>query len=185
VIYRTLSVEGIVDDARRATTEDLARSRGGTAIWRSSRAAGRSYALLALPRAEDAAQIGAAGGATLYEMPVIALAVYPAVPEALPGLLEALRGAGAPAGVLSCRGFDGGVIVEWDPTRTGAEVVLGIVDVELRRWGGGRRAELLSPLPPEVTLEIAARGLGAPQIGPERILEMLLAAAAEGPGSDA
>ncbi len=173
--YLTLSVEGIVDGARRAAVEKFARDRGGEAIWRSNPTAGRSYALLDVPEGRDAA-LGVTADETLYPTPVIALAVFPAAPEALPALCEALGGAGRPAGVLACRTVPGGVVVEWDPQLTSAGVVYGVVDVELRRWGGGRRAELLSPLPPELTLRIAAEGLAAPEIGPQRVLEMLLEA---------
>ena len=174
--YLTLSVEGIVGDARRAAIDTFARDRGGKAIWRTSSTAGRSYASLDLPDGFDAAGLVAAADETLYEMPVIALAVFPAAPEALPGLREALAGAGRPAGVLACRPCEGGAIVEWDPSVTRADVVYATIDVELRRWGGGRRAELLSPLPPELTLRVAAQGLAAPEIGPGRVLEMLLEA---------
>jgi hypothetical protein len=52
--------------------------------------------------------------------------------------------------------------------------VTRIVDMELRRFGGVRRTELLSPLPGDVIAAIAAQGLQAPEVASDRILEMLL-----------
>jgi hypothetical protein len=68
----------------------------------------------------------------------------------------------------------GGVVVEWDPQHSAVEVLLGTIDVELRRFSSGRRAELLSPLPPEVVAALAARGLQTPQITTQRILELIV-----------
>ena len=56
----------------------------------------------------------------------------------------------------------------------GAAVVLGVVDVELRRFHSGRTAELLTPLPAEWTAKIAAEGLQAPEIARDRVLEDLI-----------
>jgi len=172
VVYRTLSFEGCVDVAQRAAVDDAVRNAGGTAVWRESKPGGRSYALLALPDRHEADAIRAASEATAYDGAVIALAVFPAVAEALPPLLEALGGPGRPQGVLACRLCAGGLVVEWDPERTSARVVFGIIDAELGRFGGGRTTEVLSPLPPPLVAKIAAEGLQAPQIEPSRILEL-------------
>jgi hypothetical protein len=110
----------------------------------------------------------------VYETAIIAMAVSPAVPQALPRLYEALGGAGRPAGVLSCRTSAGSVVVEWDPGVSGVDVVMGLIDVELRRFASGRTAEVLAPLPASVIANIAARGLQAPQIQPDRVLELLV-----------
>lgn len=140
-------------------------------LWRTSAAARRSYALLAMPDRYDAAAIRAIAAGTLYDKPIIALAVFPALTEALPSLCETLGGAGRPAGVFACVPVPGGVVVEWDPDVTDAAVVLALVDVELLRWQSGRTAELLSPLPRSLVAKVAASGLRAPQIVPERVLE--------------
>jgi hypothetical protein len=171
VAYLTLSIEGDLDDARRAAIEDTVRRQGGSVLWRTSAAAGRSYALLAMPDRYDAAAVRAIAGGTLYDRPIIALAVFPALAEALPLLCESLAGAGRPAGVVACVPVPRGVVIEWDPSLTDAAVVLALVDVELRRWQSARTAELLSPLPRPVAAKLAATGLRAPQIGPERVLE--------------
>jgi hypothetical protein len=174
VIYRTLSLEAKAADVRRAAIDGAVAREGGTVRWRTSEPAGRSYALLELPDGDDAGAIGEACGGAAYDRAVIALAVFPAAAQALPSLLDALGGPGRPAGVLACRPCAGGVVVEWDPARTGAGLVLGLIDVELRRFGGVRTIEVLSPLPAELVARIAAEGLAAPQIEPNKILELRL-----------
>jgi hypothetical protein len=110
----------------------------------------------------------------VYQTAVIAVAVFPAVPEALPSLLDALGGPGRPAGILACRTCPGGVVIEWDPEISGLELVRGLVSVELRRYGSGWTTELLSPLPPALVATIAAQGLAAPEITQKRVLEFLI-----------
>jgi hypothetical protein len=168
----TISVEGKISDAQRAAVDGEVRSQRGTSVWRADAASGRSYALLELPEPGDAAAIAAASGGTVYERPIIALALFPAVSEALSSLFEALGGTGRPAGILACRRSGRGIIVEWDPSITEPSVVIALVDVELRRFGGGHVAQVLSPLPPSMVASIAADGLRAPQISPQRILEL-------------
>jgi len=162
----------VLDSKRRAEIDDAVRGAGGTAVWRSSERASRTYCLLELPDAYDHAAIAAATEGIVYDRAVIALALYPALSEALPPMLEALGGAGRPAGILACRPCPGGAVVEWDPGVTQAGVVLAIADVELRRFASARVAELLSPLPAGVAAKVAASGLRAPQIDAQRILEL-------------
>lgn len=171
MIYATLSMEGTIAQ-RRAAVDELVAAAGGTATWRSNAALQRSYALLELPDATSAAAIAAASGGTVYEKPVIALALFPAVPEALPPLAEALGGSGGPAGILSCVCRSNAAIVEWDPAITTTRVIFELVDVELARFHSGRVAEVLSPLPPWVVVRLAAEGLQAPQVEPARVLEL-------------
>lgn len=172
MVYSTLSIDGVLDSKRRAEIDDVITRAGGRAGWRASERADRTYALLELPDGYDHAAIAAASNGVVYDKGVIALALFPAHPEALPFLLEALGGAGRPAGILACRPCPGGAVVEWDPDITQAAVILGIVDTELRRFGTPRVAELLSPLPPATVAKLAASGLQAPEIEPQRILEL-------------
>lgn len=160
------------NDDQRAAVDQLVRRAAGNVTWQFSSALQLSYALLELPDTRDAAAIAAASAGTMYEKPVIALALFPAVPEALSLLVEALAGAGGPAGLLSCTLRAGAAIVEWDPGITETRVILELIDLELARFHSGRRAELLSPLPPSVVAGIAAAGLQAPQVEPARILEL-------------
>jgi hypothetical protein len=172
VFYLTLCFEKDVDRERREAIDGAVRELGGSAVWRIKEPAVRSYALLELPDGSNADAIRANSGATVYDGSIIALAVFPVVTEALPRLLDALGGPGRPTGVLACRPCPGGVVVEWDPTRTRACVVLAVIDVEVQRFGSGRVAELLSPVSPDVAAKLAAEGLAAPEIEPNRILEL-------------
>ena len=171
VIYATLSMDGNVDGLRSAVN-DLVHRAGGRATWRINATVERSYVLLELPDAAGAAAIAAQSGATVHEKPIIALALSPTVPEALPAVVEALEGTGRPAGVLCCIVRAGMAIVEWDPAITEPGVIFKVIDLELARFRSGRVAELLSPLPPSIVAGIAASGLRAPEIEPGRILEL-------------
>jgi hypothetical protein len=172
--YFTMSFAEIPDGSRRDAIDAVVRAHGGRATWRINPSAGRSYALLEVPSGFDRTQIPQAPGEIAYDTAVIAWAVFPTVPEALPHLCDALGGAGRPAGVLACQPCPGGAIVEWDPGLCGVEIVTKLIDVELRRFRSGRRAELLSPLPPFAVAKIAAQGLRAPEIATDRILELLI-----------
>jgi hypothetical protein len=172
VFYLTLSFDKDVDGEQRAAIEAAVLALGGAAIWRARKSAERSYALLEFPEQTSADAVGAFPGATVYDGSIIAMAVFPEVTEALPKLLEALGGPGRPSGLLACRPCPGGAVVEWDPARTQAAVVLALMDVELQRFGSGRISEVLAPLSPEVAAKLAAEGLAAPEIEPKRILEL-------------
>ncbi len=172
VVYSTLRVDSKLDLARREAIEAAVGEQRGTVVWGPSREAEPTYALVETPDESGRNALRAVPSTTTYDKPVIALAVFPALAEALPPVREALTGRGRPIGVLRVYEVEGGLVVEWDPAVTAASVVLGAIDVELRRFRSARRCELLSPLPPEVVASIAATGLGAPQILPEKILEL-------------
>lgn len=172
MVYLTLVVESELDDARRAAVDEVVAGQGGSAFWRTSPTTGRSYALFELPDECDRTTIERATGPTLYDGAIIALAVSPAVAEALPHLCDALGGPGRPAGVLGCRRNGDAAVVEWNPAITAPSVILGLIDVELRRFSSGRTARLLSPIPAAIAAKLAASGLRAPQIEPARILEL-------------
>ncbi|HEY2475033.1 MAG TPA: hypothetical protein VGI19_09545 [Candidatus Cybelea sp.] len=174
VIYFTLSVAGRPDDSRRHAIDAAMQARHGRATWRVNPVAGRSYALLEAPSPFDPAEIAMAPGESIYDTAIIALAVSPTVPEALPYLVDALGGEGGPAGVLAVRPCGEGLIVEWDPRISGARVVSAVIDVELARFESGRRAELLSALPPNVLASVAADGLQTPELTADRVLELLI-----------
>jgi hypothetical protein len=174
VAYFTLSIDGTPDDAQRSVVEDVVRRLGGTMQWRVNAAAGRSYAMIQMRDTDDPAALRALPDAVLYDAAIIALAVSPSVPQALPSVVQAFEGPGRPAGILGCRSSAAGVILEWDPNVSDARLVLGLVDVELHRFASGRTTELLCPLPPEVVAKIAASGLGAPQVETGRVLELLI-----------
>jgi hypothetical protein len=174
VVYLTISIAGNPDDSRRDAIEGIARAQGGRALWRFNPSAGRSYALLELPDGVDLPEVSTAPTEVAYETAVIAWAVFPTVPEALPSLYAALGGPGRPVGVLACWPCPQGAIIEWDPDSGGIEIIMRLVDVELRRFCSGRRAQLLSPLTPRLSAKIAASGMSAPEIAVDRILELLI-----------
>ena len=171
MVYLSLSAGLLAERARAATDAAIARA-GGTASWRTSEAAGRTYALAEVPPQYDAAALRESFSGTVYDRPIVAVALFPTVSEALPAVREAVWGAGRPAGVLATYSCTGGIVIEWDPAVTQPQLVMAAVDVELRRFACGRVAELLSPLPAAVVAAIAAAGLSAPQIVPRRILEI-------------
>jgi hypothetical protein len=176
VTYLTLSVDGVADSGAREEIDEAVRRQGGRTVWRTHSNVARSYALVELPDAHDAGALRALCSGVVYETPIIALAVSPTVPQALPGILDALGGPGRPGGIRSCRPCrgDAGVVVEWDPNVSSAQLVLGLIDVELGRFASGRTTELLSPLPEAVVAKIASDGLRAPEIAPARVLELLI-----------
>lgn len=179
VRWATAKAPGILGASQRAAFDAAVGSAGGSNRWRESQRADRSYALMQFPAASEVPpkvfSAAAGSGLVAYDVPVIAIAVFPSVGEALPWLVEALGGPGAPAGVTSCEPCAGdGLAIEWDLDVTSAAAVLQLVDVELARFASGRTAELLSPLPPEWIARIAADGLKAPEISPERTLETLV-----------
>lgn len=171
MIFQTVSFGREATAAERDDVETVVRARGGSVSWRSSARAGRTYGLVRLPDGEPEAALGAA---TVHDTAIIAVAVYPVAAEALPFVRDALAGAGRPSGLIGTAHCEGGVIVEWDPRRTAAAIVYDLVDAELRRFGGGRTAELLVPLPEDVIARIAAEGLQSPEISPDRELETLV-----------
>lgn len=176
--WATAKATGVLGEPQRGAFDAALRAVGASAVWRVSSRAQRSYALLRFEADADlpaGVLAAAANGAVAYQSPVIAIAVFPSVAEALPALTGAVCGPGGPAGVRACEPCgDGGAAIDWDLDVTPAAVVLDLVDVELARFGGGRTAELLSPLPPAWVSKIAADGLRAPEVSPGRTLETLV-----------
>lgn len=167
----TIRYREMPGDAERAAVERIVRRCGGRTSWSAHPRFERAYALV---EDADAEEVRAAASGAVLETAIIALAVLPNVPEALPYLQDALGGAGRPDGVTACDVEDSALIVEWNLDRTGVALVLGLIDVELRRFRAARMTELLTPLPLAWWTRIAADGLRAPQIAPDRILEALL-----------
>ncbi len=170
----TLSIAGTPDERDREAIDEAVRAQGGRTTWRVHPKIGRSYVLIESAGAVDAQAIRALSGVQAYESAIIALAVSPAVQQALPGLQKALGGPGRPAGVLACHPFSGGAVIEWDPNVSRADLVMGLIDLELRRFASGRTAEVLAPLPKSTVAKIAAEGLAAPEVRLDRVLEALV-----------
>jgi hypothetical protein len=167
---RTLRVDASPDDRVVALSRDGVRVRVSHAAEFT-----RTYALVEGPEGVDPAEIAQKlPQARWYDSPIIALAIEPLPPDALPLLAQALGGSGAPAGVCECTVTGGTLLLEFRPAVTPAHLIRSIIDVELRRFGGACRTRLLSPLPMATAAAIAAAGLQAPEIASDRILESLL-----------
>jgi hypothetical protein len=107
--------------------------------------------------------------------PVIALAVTPHPAEALPALLEALGGAGRPAGILTCEcAAEGELRVRWDIAVTPASVVRALLAAEVNRFAGAYTTRLLEPLSVEASAMVAADGLQSSELTTDRILDVLV-----------
>jgi len=167
----TLRFAPQLDDSEVAAADAVVRSCGGSVTWRHSAACKRTYGLVENAGAACASALREATRAAVFDRPIIALAVFPSVEEALPPILHALGGPGRPAGVLACEPCEGGAIVEWDLELTRYEIVLNLVDIEIDRFRARRVNALLTPLPLDWWTRIASGGLRAPDITPERVLE--------------
>lgn len=171
---RTLRIDAPPAAALQDRVAALARDGVRVRIAQSA-SIPRIYALVEGPQAVDPAEPAAEfPDARWYDAVIIALAIEPLPADALPHLQHALGGPGAPAGISECTVFGTQLIVEFAPGVTHADLILRIIDVELRRFGGSRRTQLLTPLPMATMAAIAARGLQAPEIASDRILEPLL-----------
>ncbi|MDQ2993258.1 MAG: hypothetical protein M3R30_10640 [Candidatus Eremiobacteraeota bacterium] len=168
---RTIRFDAAPDAAERAALERSIAAAAGRVAWRGDAATGRTYGLVETPEPAEFAVSG-----TSFAGAIIALAVTPRPPEAFPALVEALGGAGRPAGIASCELVGDELVLEWDPAVSAASLVIAVLDAELRRFAGTRVSRSLAPLPDAVTAMVAAGGLGAPEIGSDRILETYLEA---------
>jgi hypothetical protein len=172
VVYFTLRADGDLDERRRAAIDDVVARARGSAFWRVSSAMRRAYGLVELPDASCGDEIRGAWHGIAYDGPIIAVAVFPAAPQALPAVLESVGGRGRPAGIVSAEPCDGAAIVEWNAETTAPQIVMALVDVELRRFASARTAELLTPLPPGLAAMVAAAGLAAPEVTAGKVLEL-------------
>ncbi len=136
---------------------------------------GRTYGLVQGPASvEPDAAAQALSGARWYEETIIALAIEPTPVDALPAIAAPFSPDAGVAGVLECTVLEKSIVVEFQPARAAPSLILNLADVELRRFHGYRKVTLLNPLPAEIIALIAASGLQAAEIGPDRILETLL-----------
>jgi hypothetical protein len=161
----TLRYRAIPSESEVARFEELAKRQGGAVTWQQHPAFGRAYALIEGVDAPFAPEL---------EPVFIALAVTCSVPEALPKLEEAFAGTGRPLGMRSCERAGDAIVLEWDLEQTSARVVLDLIDVELARFRATRTGVLLTPIPLAWWTRIAAEGLEAPEIAPNRVLEALI-----------
>ncbi len=175
---RTLRIDAVPGQALQGRIAAALARDGVRVEFGPQHSLSRTYVLVEGPAGADPVDLQqSVPEGRWYGEAIIALAIEPAPADALPRLAQVLGGAGSPAGVLSCDIIGSQLVVEFNPSLTQPALLLRIVDVELRRTHGYRRVELLSPLPVEITARIAADGLHAPEIAPDRILESLLESA--------
>lgn len=171
---RTLRIDALPADTLQRRLTALARD-GVRVRTAAARELPRTYALIEGPQGVDPAELAQAlPDARWYDAAIIALAIELQPPDALPAIADALGGSGGPAGVLACDAHGTRLVVEFRPDTSPAHLILRIVDVELRRFAGTRRTQLLTPLAMDAAAAIAAAGLQAPEIASDRILEPLL-----------
>jgi hypothetical protein len=168
----TLRLTPFPDDALRAV--EAVCVRRNAALRAEAAKFARQYAYIEADDTGLRDDLSSIAEVTVFDGPVIALAVSPTVAEALPGLLHALGGPGRPAGILDCARIDDTIIIEWDLDRTAWPTIETLIDVELRILRSGRVNALLSPLPVEWVARLAAYALRAPEITADRILEVQL-----------
>jgi len=175
--YLSLRFERALAPAEESSLLAGAQDAGWEMQLCKSERFGRSYALLRAVRDAPSADFAQSySGAQSYEEPLLALAIEPEAREALPSLVAALGGPGAPEGVVRAESRSGILLLEFSPRRTSWRLVRALFDVELRRFGSTvRRTTLLSPLSPEMEAQIAADGLEEPQLDQSRVLEALIA----------
>jgi hypothetical protein len=174
---RTLRIDAPPSDRVRSRVV-AALSHDGLHVRFGSGNIARTYILVEGSAATDPSELRARlPDARAYDEAIIALAIEPTPRDALPALAEALGGRGAPAGVLDAQIFGDEIVIELRPSVTPPSMVFRIVGVELQRFQGFRRTQLLTPLPTDLVARIAGEGLQAPEISAERILESLLEAA--------
>lgn len=169
-----LRYRSIPDDAEKAIVDGIVQRHNGSIAWQCNLSPASAYALIENAGADCHAELASASSAEIVDSPVIALAVSPRTSEALPFLKHALDGPGRPVAVRRAETKDGTLTVEWDMSRSAASVLMALIDVELSRFGSGRTTRLLAPMPLEWWTAIAAQGLQAPEIAPDRVLEALL-----------
>ncbi|HVS45338.1 MAG TPA: hypothetical protein VMS32_01585 [Verrucomicrobiae bacterium] len=175
--FATLRYDGLLDTHQRGAVQTRLRTLEARVVWHNDDATRRTYAAVESSRDFSDEQLrSAVADARAYPRSVIALAVTPRPAEALPVLLEALGGPGRPAGVLDCAIVGDELCVEWDSQVTAAALITVTLDAELARFNGTRTTRLLRPLGVEAIVKVAADGLGATQLDPQRILEVLLGA---------
>jgi hypothetical protein len=172
----TLRYRTAPSEADLSALDALARRSGGRATWQRNADPLPSYALVEDVDETFREALPARVRADVLDSPIIAVAVFPRPAEALRALEDALGCAGGPEGIISCERANDTLILEWNLDRTAAVTILAVIDVELARFGGGRHTRLLSPIPLRWWTLIAAEGLDAPEIAPDRVLEALLEA---------
>ncbi len=174
---QTLRLQTVLRDQELVNAKASLRSLGADTVELvSTHRFGLTYGMLESERLLDTRRVlKHFPDARLYEWAVIALAIEPAVPDALPILQNAFAGAGRPSGVVECRLDGAALVIEFRPDQASPQILFALLDAELARFGShGRTTTLLSPLPPMPACAVAASGLRAADLTTDRILDVLI-----------
>ncbi len=172
---RTLRIDAPANDAVQSRVRAAFARDGVRVSFGPKNSLARTYALVEGPEGSDPSELEQrVPDGRWYEEAIIALAIEPTPADALQHVQNALGGRGGPAGVLGSEIAGSQLVLELLPSVTQPSLVLRIVDVELKRFNGHRRTQLLSALPLEVMARIAAQGLQTPELAADRVLEALL-----------
>ncbi|GAC1500471.1 MAG: hypothetical protein NVS1B14_04440 [Vulcanimicrobiaceae bacterium] len=174
--YTSLCFDASLSPQSSAALLGAARESGLRAQFMTSKRFARTDVLLAAPGGASVVGFTARyPHARVYDPPIIALAIEPQTDDALPELLAALCGDGAPSGAVRAELRDGAVVLEFCPAVTPWKLLHELIDVELRRFGSSaRRITLLSPLTIEMEAQVARDGLECGGLDSSRVLEPLV-----------
>jgi len=162
--------ESVLAPSERAAAVTALDSAGAKVTSWGVAGASRTYARLRLTATTDVERVRAAIDARIDEPALTVLQVVPRESERLPALLEALAGAGRPAGIVEAGICDGGLCVELDERATPLRFLVDIIDVELAP-APGRRIVALLPLDDASLTAFASATLAAPEIDGSRLVE--------------
>jgi hypothetical protein len=172
--FASVRYDGVLGPSERDETVRSLRSTGvDVTSWNV--AAGRTYFRARLAAGAEPAALASRGAAVRVDVPPLAiLRVRPLWPAALPGVRNALAGAGRPAGMVEVRPDGAGaLVVEFDCRGTAPALVVALIDAELKA-APGRRIEPLLPLEDDVLAALAGALLAEPAIDGSRLIETYL-----------
>ena len=171
--YQTWRFDEDLPHNERAAFAACAAAAGVRSEMRSNGRFASTYVLLDAPPEARLSELAARyPSAEKFEPAIIALGIEPEAADALQDLADAFGGPGAPAGVASALVRSSALVLEFAPAVSAWATIKALLDVELARFGStARSTSLLSPLSTEMEAQIAAEGLGCPELAPSRVLE--------------
>ncbi len=131
---------------------------------------GRSYAIARLTPECDLSALRETLGARADEPALVVVDVIPRDPERIGSLVQALAGAGGPAGVVDVKASGDALTVELNQATTSLRLLVDVIDAELE-CSPGRRILPLFPLSDATLTGFAAATLRAPEIDLSRLVE--------------
>jgi hypothetical protein len=169
--FASVRYDGVLGPSERDETVRSLRSTGADVTsW--SVAGGRTYCRVRVNAADESAARAALPRAARVDLPPLGvMRVEPFWPAALPALRHALGGPGRPAGVVDLRS-DGSaaLVVDFDCRRTAPDLIVAVIDAELRAFPGRRITPVL-PFEDDVLAAFAGALLSEPDVDASRLIE--------------